>query len=251
MYQNFAAFYDRYFKDVDYIQLANFLEDVFARSGHYINKKPELVLDLGCGTGNMTFELAARGYDMIGLDISEEMLQIASGKETSSNILWINQDMCDFELFGTVGAIVCFLDGINHITSKWDFKRLFKLVNNYLDPGGVFVFDLLSEYYFKYEIGNNVFCESDDDGSCFWSSKYDEKKKLCQYDITCYTKIDEQNDLFKRSDDTNLERAWSYTDVYDAASDAGLKLCNIEDSRKYGCSKNSSYRNYFCFVKGW
>ena len=146
MYGEFADIYDR-LQDIDYDSFVKYYEQIFTRLG----LKPSLVLDLACGTGNITLPMAGLGYDMIGVDLSEEMLGIASEKARENNfdILFLNQDMTEFELYGTVDAIVCSLDGVNYLTCDGEVEALFALVKNYLNPGGLFIFDIFSVFILK------------------------------------------------------------------------------------------------------
>lgn len=155
MYQGFAEVYDRLTQDIEYEKWADFLESAFLKFGD----KPRLVLELGCGTGSLAIEMAKRGYDMIGLDLSVDMLSRAAEKSRDQgvDILFINQDMRDFELYGTVDAVICMLDSINYITDKTDLDRVFQLVHMYLNPGGLFIFDINSEYKLSHILGRISF----------------------------------------------------------------------------------------------
>ena len=127
IYDLLAPFYDKFNGDINYTDWADFIEEIIKRE--YRMGRPELVLDLGCGTGSMTLELAKRGYDMTGVDYSSEMLDIArergENEGFSGKILWLLQDMREFELYGTVDTAVCCLDGINHLTKKEIFKHTY------------------------------------------------------------------------------------------------------------------------------
>ena len=138
-YQSFARVYDMFMNDVPYEEWADYIQSLLLEYG----VEDGLVLELGCGTGSLTEILSARGYDMIGVDNSEEMLEIALDKKTESgqDILYLLQDMREFELYGTVRAVISICDSMNYITEETDLLEVFRLVNNYLDPGGVFIFD--------------------------------------------------------------------------------------------------------------
>ena len=156
-YTGFAAVYDRFMDDTPYdVWCENIVRGLCA---HGI--KDGLVLELGCGTGCMTELLAQRGYDMIGVDLSDEMLNIAISKREQSghDILYLNQDMRAFELYGTVRAVVSVCDSMNYLLEEEDLLSCFRLVNNYLDPGGIFMFDFNTKY--KYEtIGDATIAEN-------------------------------------------------------------------------------------------
>ena len=156
-YDSIAAIYDNINSEIDYSKWADFIEEAFKK---YLEAKPELVLDLACGTGSMTFELDSRGYDMIGADSSEDMLSEAYEKAFDkgiSNILFLRQDMREFELYGTVGAVCCCLDSINYLTHDGDLEKCFSCVHNYLDPDGLFIFDVNTPYKFENVYGNNQY----------------------------------------------------------------------------------------------
>ncbi|MDR2751253.1 MAG: class I SAM-dependent methyltransferase, partial [Clostridiales bacterium] len=135
-YQRFARVYDLFMADTPYGSWACYIKSAWARHG--VN--PGLVLDLGCGTGSLSALLREMGCDMIGVDASEEMLSEAYGK--TEGILLLKQDMRELDLYGTVASIVCFCDSLNYLTDDGDLLKVFKLCHNYLDPGGLFVFDV-------------------------------------------------------------------------------------------------------------
>ena len=139
-YEDFARVYDIFQDNVDYEAWARYIREKLKKYGI----EDGLVLDLGCGTGTMTELLAERGFDMIGVDMSEEMLLAASEKRVRSghNILYLMQDMTEFELYGTVRAVVSVCDSLNYLLEEEELLETFRLVNNYLDPGGIFIFDM-------------------------------------------------------------------------------------------------------------
>ena len=146
-YSGFAYIYDTLMKDYDYNCLIEYIEKIFER----YKIKPNIILDLACGTGTICINMAQKGYDMIGLDISTDMLNVAQTKtrKLGLDILYINQNMTEFELYGTVDAIICTMDSINYIQDKNELIKLFKNVRNYLNPGGLFIFDINTEYRLK------------------------------------------------------------------------------------------------------
>lgn len=154
-YSGFAEVYDLFMDNVPYEEWSHYLMQILKNNGI----TDGLVLDLGCGTGKITRLLSKAGYDMIGVDISEEMLSIAREQE-SEDILYLHQDMRDFELYGTVKAVVSICDSMNYITEEEDLLTVFRLVNNYLDPGGIFVFDLNTIYKYKEILGETTICEN-------------------------------------------------------------------------------------------
>ena len=139
-YTSFASVYDTFMDNVPYGEWGRYIQGMLCKYG----VKDGIVLDLGCGTGTMTEILAGYGYDMIGVDNSCDMLEIAEEKKEKSghDILYLMQDMREFELYGTVRAVVSVCDSVNYILEEEDLLEVFSLVNNYLDPGGMFIFDM-------------------------------------------------------------------------------------------------------------
>ena len=136
-YTVFSQVYDEFMDNVDYEGWTEFICERLKEHGITSG----LVLDLGCGTGTLTELLADRGYDMIGVDGSEDMLMSAQEKKSASghDILYLQQDLAGFELYGTVRAIVSVCDSLNYLTEEEELARTFALVSNYLEPGGVFI----------------------------------------------------------------------------------------------------------------
>ena len=160
-YEGFAYVYDTFMDNVPYEEWAEYVTGILQEYGI----TDGLVLDLGCGTGSMTELLAEKGYDMIGVDLSADMLEIAMDKRSKKglDILYLQQDMREFELYGTVRAIVCVCDSINYLESEEDLLEVFRLANNYLDPGWIFVFDLNTPYKYREILGDSVIAENRDE----------------------------------------------------------------------------------------
>ena len=182
-----------------------------------------LVLDLGCGTGSLTECLARAGYDMIGVDSSEYMLEIAMDKRGRSglDILYLLQDMREFELYGTVRAVVSICDSMNYILDYADLVQVFRLVNNYLDPGGIFIFDLNTEYKYEALMGSRTFAEDREDGSFIWYNEYSPEDHINEYDLTLFVR---EGKLFRRFQETHYQRAYSPAEVRRAAAEAGMEF---------------------------
>ena len=209
-----ARYYDRLNYNADYARVADYIERVFALYG----SEPGLVLDLACGTGALTVELARRGYDMIGLDISADMLGVASAKG-SPDILWLNQDMCGFELYGTVDAVVCCYDSLNYILDEGGLERCFGLVHNYLNPGGLFLFDVNSEHKFENIYGGNDIILENDGVLCAWRNSYDRQSGICEFDISIFAR---DGAGYKRYDEIQRERYYSAEQLAGIAGLAGF-----------------------------
>lgn len=217
MYNEFADIYDR-LQEIDYTSFADYYESIFEKC----SLRPELVLDLACGTGNITIPLAQRGYDMTGIDISESMLNIAADKarENELDILFIRQDMTEFELYGTVDAIICALDGVNYLVEDGQLDKLFALVKNYLNPGGVFIFDINSEYKLSCVLSNTTSVYDEENIYCVWESFYDEDERICSFNLDFFTET--ENGLYKRESEYQEERAYTVSEIREGAEKAGL-----------------------------
>ena len=224
-YDILAPVYDRLNRDVDYGAWADYMERCFDL---YMEKRPELVLDLACGTGAMTFELARRGYDMTAIDISEDMLAEAEAKARTLDlcgILFLQGDMTDFELYGTVQAVVCTLDGVNHLSSREELDACLALVSNYLEPGGVFLFDLNTPAKFRTVYADRDYILEDDGAVCCWRNRLNKKGDAVEFFLTVFE--EKENGLWKRTDDVTRERAWGLRAIRNALERAGLNLLSV------------------------
>ena len=218
-YEALAAVYDRLNGEVDYEAWADFFEACFSRYG----LPQRLLLDLGCGTGSMTRTLARRGYDMIGIDASEQMLSRAMERmyaEGLSGILFLQQDMREFELYGTVGAVVSTLDCVNYLTQNGDLDRCFSLVHNYLDPDGLFLFDVNTPHKFDTVYGDNAYVLEDETSLCAWQNEFERESGLCRFYLSIFEQ--QPNGTYRRHDEEQTERCYSREELTEALSKAGF-----------------------------
>jgi cyclopropane fatty-acyl-phospholipid synthase-like methyltransferase len=240
MYTDFAYYYDRLMYDVDYNELSDYVESLLKQ---YMDH-PKTVLDLGCGTGSFTVEFAKRGYEMIGLDLSCDMLSCAKEKarENKLDILFLNQDMTRMELYGTVDAIVSTTDCINYISNRKSLQRLFKLAKNYLNPGGVFIFDINSAYKLQYLLGDNVFYDVGENVSYIWQSRYYSKKKTVEFDMTFFVKED---DLYRRFDECHIEKIYTIDELKSISMEHDFKVVDVFDGMTCNKPTKRSERIFF------
>ena len=213
-YEEFARVYDLFQDNVDYRSWAAYLTEQLKKRGF----SEGIVLDLGCGTGTMTELLAEAGYDMIGVDNAEEMLQEAIEKkmESGHSILYLLQDMEEFELYGTVCAVVSVCDSLNYILEEEDLLQVFRLVNNYLDPGGVFIFDMNTVYKYETVIGNSTIAENREDGSFIWENTWDPERQLNEYMLTLFLPEEEDPEgdmLYRKYEEVHLQRAYDISRI--------------------------------------
>lgn len=218
VYEDFAAVYDTFMDDTPYGEWHRFVTDALKDAG--IEKG--LLLDLGCGTGTMAEFLAADGYDMIGVDLSDRMLNIAMEKREKSghDILYLQQDMREFELYGTVRAVICLCDSLNYLLEEEELCTVFGLVNNYLDPGGLFIFDFNTVYKYETVIGDRVIAENRDDCSFIWENYYDAESEINEYDLTIFVR--QEQELFRRFTETHLQKGYTLPVIKRLLEKAGL-----------------------------
>lgn len=223
-YGSFAEYYDSLTSNVDYRKTAEYVSDIL--NENRINKG--ILLDLACGTGTMSLILAQKGYDVIGVDNSPEMLGEAREKalEAGEDILFLCQDMCSIDLYGTVDCTVCLLDSLNHLESKEELLEAFKRVSLFTVSGGLFVFDVNTEYKHKYVLGDNTFVYDNDDVYCVWQNEYDDESKTVEIFLDFFQ---EENGLYRRSSEYFAERAFSDSDIKNLLSEAGFT-----DIKAYG-----------------
>ncbi|MFT4143057.1 MAG: class I SAM-dependent methyltransferase [Mobilitalea sp.] len=246
-YTSFASVYDMFMDNVPYDEWADYVQKLLK------NYKIEngLILELGCGTGSMTRQLAERGYDMIGIDNSEEMLQIARDKGVGTkDILYLCQDMREFELYGTVSAVISVCDSMNYILSEEDLLKVFKLVNNYLDPQGLFIFDLDTEYAYEEIIGDQVIAENRDEGSFIWENTYYEDEKINEINLTLFIpekvkdKASDEKVLYHKYEETHQRKAYSIDTVKQLIEAAGMEWVAVYDTLTEKKPKKTSERVY-------
>ena len=236
-YTGFAQVYDLFMDNVPYDEWSKYLVSLLKEYGI----ADGLVLDLGCGTGKMTRLLQKAGYDMIGIDNAEEMLQIAMEQE-SEGILYLCQDMREFELYGTVAAVVSICDSINYILEEADLLEVFRLVNNYLDPGGLFIFDLNTLYKYRELLGENTICENREEGSFIWENYYDEEEQINEYDLTLF--IREGEELFRKYQEMHYQRGYELETIKTLLEEAGLEFVTAYDAFTKENPREDSERIY-------
>ena len=224
IYDLIAPIYDSVNGEIDYSAWADFIEENIKR--YNMGAKPELVLDLGCGTGRMLMELADRGYDMTGVDYSTEMLdsarRCAAEKGISDRVLLLCQDMCEFELYGTVDLTVSCLDTVNHLTSPKDLRRCFSLVHNYLIPDGLFLFDINGKYKFENIYGNESYVWEGEGSFSVWQNFYNPKSGLCDFLIDMFR--EGEDGRYERQSELQQERMYTLRSIKSALSDTGFEF---------------------------
>ncbi|MCL2416074.1 MAG: class I SAM-dependent methyltransferase [Defluviitaleaceae bacterium] len=239
-YNKFAAVYDNLI-GAPYDEWVEYLIKIWRRFGYV----PKLVCDLGCGTGNITRRLANRDYETIGVDISAEMLAVARQKD--SKTLFLNQDMREFELFGTVDSVISLCDSLNYILDDEELVKIFSLVENYLNPGGLFIFDINSEYKFTNVLAKNTFSHADENTAYIWDNYYDRQNRQNEYSLTVFTEIEDNK--YERFDEIHIQRAYSIKEISSALNEANLDFLAVYHELSFSPPHPRSHRIFFVAQK--
>ena len=250
-YNAIARVYDKLNAEIDYRAWGDFIEACFDR---FLEARPELVLDLACGTGRMTVELADRGYNMIGVDGSEDMLCVAYERtltedgecDLARRPMYLLQDMRRFELYGTVGAVVCCLDSLNYLTGDGDLEECFRCVHNYLDPDGVFLFDMNTPYKFENIYADNAYILEDTvDGAavyCGWQNDYDRESGVCDFYLTIFS--EGEDGRYSRAEEHQRERCYGRESLLAMLSETGFETVGVYADFELGSPREDCERWY-------
>ena len=225
-YGEFARVYDMFQDNVDYDAWGAWLKQQLKEYGILDG----LVLDLGCGTGTMTELLAEAGYDMIGV-------------ESGHDILYLLQDMQEFELYGTVRAVVSVCDSLNYITEEEELQHVFALVNNYLDPRGIFLFDMNTVYKYQTMIGDATIAENREEGSFIWENSYDEESGINTYELALF--LPREDGLYEKTEEVHYQRAYPLEKIKELIQNAGMELLAVYDAYTMEPPKKDSGRLTF------
>jgi len=252
-YTAVARVYDKLNAEIDYGAWADFFENCFDR---FLKNRPALVLDLACGTGSMTLELAKRGYDMIGVDGSADMLSEAYTRALGAGILFLEQDMRDFELYGTVGAVTCCLDSLNYLLTPEELGRCFATVHNYLDPDGLFLFDMNTPYQFRHIYADNAYILEDeliwDEGEdteeraavyCGWQNSFCEETRICDFDLSIFEELPDGR--YRRADEHQRERCYDLEEIRSALATNGFEILGVWSDFAFSEPTDTTRRWYF------
>ena len=252
-YQDFAYVYDEFMDETPYDLWCERIDLLIKKYGisepkrdvkEALESEKNLVLDLGCGTGTLTEMLYAKGYDMIGVDNSDSMLSIAMEKKevSGSEILYLLQDMRELELYSTVGTVISVCDSINYILDEEELLEVFLRVNNYLYPGGIFIFDFNTDYKYREIIGDTVIAENRDNCSFIWENYYDEDEKINEYDVTVFVK--EEGELFRKFEETHFQKGYTKEKIENLLKRAGMNVLSMKDADTDGEVTGESQRIY-------
>ena len=239
IFSTVASVYD-HINGSAYEPYAEYLQKSFEKADIPVRE----VLDLGCGTGAICALLADKGFDMVGLDISTDMLMVAREKNLGKNTLLLCQDMREFELYGTVQAVYSSFDCLNYITDYKDLKQVFVLVHNYLESGGVFVFDVNTEYRYKEVFDGKSYVYTNENDMAIWRNAYDDNEKLCEFEIDIFD--EDESGMYYRQNEIQIQRLHTHEEIMKCAS--GFSLVEQSGGKGFdGCEEKE--KSYYIFKK--
>lgn len=275
-YTDFASVYDTFMDETPYEEWAEFLHELIKEYGISrpvnrtiqkagdsknvaetepvseddsleiaLDSEKNLVLDLGCGTGTLTELLYHKGYDMIGVDFSQEMLNIALAKkeQSGSDILYLCQDMRELDLYSTIGTVISACDSVNYLLDEEEVIETFRLINNYLYPGGMFIFDFNTVYKYEQVIGDTTIAENREDCSFIWDNFYHEEERINEYDLTIFVKEGKEG-LFRKFTETHYQRGYTLEEMKAFVERAGMEFVKAIDADTHKAPKVDSERIY-------
>ncbi len=226
-YDRLAGIYDHFQSDVDYDAWIEYIDGLIRRYGKRTGDGTGgrlLVCDLGCGTGIVCRGIHRLGYDVIGIDASEAMLAKSVEQSPSGEILYLRQDITRMELFGTVDVFLCLLDTVNHITRESDLLRLFRSFANYLNPGGLFIFDTATRHHFENNLGNRFFHAVYDEYALLWQNRFAKKSGISTSDIVLFEKTGEKEELYLRRELQIREKYYDPEKVGSMLEASGMQI---------------------------
>lgn len=243
-YDNFSYYYDDLTKNVDYHKRALYFNEIIKK---FDGNTSGILLDLACGTGSISEEMAKLGYDVIGTDISDGMLNIALDKKFNSglNIQYLKQDMRNLDMFGTIDNTLCVLDSLNHLSTLEDIKQTFSRVSLFAEPNGLFIFDMNTIYKHREILSNNAYIYETDSVFCAWENYYNLDSENNQVDITLNFFERTENGSYQRYIEEFSEWAYNTQDILDILDSVGLRLLAMYDDDTFNPVHEKSERIIF------
>lgn len=244
-YSQFANVYDLLMGDVDYKKRTAYLLKLFKKYG----KKPTLLLDLACGTGSFSLEMAKEGIEVIGVDMSEDMLSVAREKatETNTDILFLCQKAEELDLYGTVDGAICCMDSLNHITDIKNLKKAIKKVALFMEADGLFIFDVNTPYKHEHILANETFVFEENEIFCVWQNKYNRKKGITDISLEFFEKT--EKDKYVRYSESFSERAYTEENFRKILTESGFDTLTVLDDMTLKSPKQTCDRMIFVAKK--
>lgn len=242
-YNEFANLYDDLMNDVDYDMWFKYIKEIIEKE----NIKPDKVLEMACGTGNITEFLCKERFDITSFDLSEEMLMVAQQKlKAYRNLKMMRQDMTNFKFKDKYNLVLCTCDGMSYIRTQEDLKKVFENVYAHMTDDGVFVFDINSSYKIKEIIAKNTFVRDEEDVFYVWESEFDEETKLCEFYITFFQK---EGELYSRFDEVHVQRAHEIDEIEKLLKEVGFTNIEIMEAFTFEEPNEKSERINFIVKK--
>lgn len=241
-YSDFATVYDQLMDNIPYDEWFAYLHSLL-KDNHI---KTGIIAELGCGTGTLTEMLSAAGYDMIGIDNAPSMLEVANKKkqQNNSNTLYLFQDMREFELFGTVSAIISLCDSINYIQSPEELLSVFRLVNNYLDTNGLFIFDFHPRYYYETIVGDATIAEDRDKISFIWENYFDEETNINELSLSLFIQDAENTSVYHKFEELHEQYGYTLSQMISLVEQSGLTFVDAYDAFTHNKATEQCERIY-------
>lgn len=240
-YEKFAQIYDWALNELPYDAWLTYIKELFKA----YSVSPTSLVDLGCGTGSMAIRFAKEGIDVIGIDLSEDMLAVAreKSKEANVDIMFLCQDMTELDLYGTVDVIVSMGDALNYIIEEEDLLRVLERINLFLEPGGLLIFDMNTIYKFKEVLGNKTYAESHEDYAYIWENYYYEDERVNEYEVNIF--VQEEDGRFAKTTEVHYERGYEVAEIKALLKQAGLELLSVYHDGTMEPVNEQTERMYF------
>lgn len=238
MYQQFAQVYDDLMlEDIDYEKWVEYIEGIFTS----LRSMPQTIIDLACGTGNITIPLAQKGYDMVGIDISQDMLTIAEQKARKGlvKVQWLCQDIKNLQGFGNKDGVICACDGMNYILNNEDLRDIFSRVYHSLKEEGIFTFDMNSKYKIEEILAEQTFAYSGEDVSYIWENFYDEQQHIIDFELSFFVK---DGGNYKRFDEIHQQKAYSIEEIINLLKKVGFTYVEYYEAFTFHKPSSNSER---------
>ena len=241
-YKDFAFVYDELMNDVDYDKWVKYIEDIIKNE----DAKVKNILELACGTGNITIPLAKKEYDIAGIDISEEMLSVAKEKAEKQGIelVLLQQDIAelDFDITG-LDCVLCACDGFNYITYDDDLQNVFDTTYELLKDDGIFIFDISSYYKLANILGGNIYGENREDVSYLWQNYFDDEENLLEMELAFFIKGEDNR--YDKFEEVHQQRAYTEEEVIEMLQESGFGNIKVYGDFTFNKPNEESERIFF------
>lgn len=243
-YNEFAEVYDLFMEEVDYNSWCIYIVKIFELYG----VEPGRILDIACGTGNITIPMSISGYEMWGLDLSSSMLSLAENKARASKqkIMFLNQDMTQMNLREKFQAVLCMCDGVNYVTEEEDLKNYFSAVYKSLEQKGIFIFDISSYNKIRNILGNNTFHEEKNNKHYIWNNNFDEDSDTIEMDLIFFVP---QGELYRKFEEHHVQKAYKWEYLFRLIKNTGFEQIRVFEDFSLNKPDKNSDRVFFAAIK--